>query len=83
MERSYKNMPKNLPPGKEYLAKWVEESTIAAAKELHGGLDINDVGEMVLKGVRDDAVYILTDATMEEYLKARHKQIMESLPSES
>jgi hypothetical protein len=38
---------------------------------------------MVLRGVRDDAVYILTDATMEEYLKARHKQIMESLPSES
>jgi NAD(P)-dependent dehydrogenase (short-subunit alcohol dehydrogenase family) len=83
MERSYKNMPKNLPPGKEYLAKWVEEVSLAAAKDLHDdGLDINDVGEMVLKGVREDAVYILTDATIGEYLKARHKQIFESLPNE-
>jgi NAD(P)-dependent dehydrogenase (short-subunit alcohol dehydrogenase family) len=82
MERSYKNMPKNMPPGKEYLAKWLEETTLAAAKALHGGLDINDVGEMVLKGVKEDAVYILTDAVMKEYLEDRHKQLMAALPSE-
>jgi hypothetical protein len=46
MERSYRNMPKNLPKGKEYLAKWVEEVSLASAKDLHDeGLDINDVGE--------------------------------------
>lgn len=45
------------------------------------GVSIDDVGEMVLKAVRDGSLYIHTDRLVEPLIKARTQALIDSLPS--
>src|SRR4029453_4834650 len=47
---------------------------------LNAGVAPDAVGEMVLRGVRDNALYIHTDRIMEAPLKARVQAILDALP---
>lgn len=51
-----------------------------AARELQKGVTIDAVGEMVLKAVLNNALYIHTDRFMEEAIKARTKELLDALP---
>jgi NAD(P)-dependent dehydrogenase (short-subunit alcohol dehydrogenase family) len=48
---------------------------------LNAGVAPDAVGEMVLRGVRDDALYIHTDRIVEEPLRARTQALVDSLPA--
>jgi NAD(P)-dependent dehydrogenase (short-subunit alcohol dehydrogenase family) len=80
VERSMDATPKagQLP---EEAQKIMQEKLVQSGRELHQyGVSINDVGEMVLKGVRENALYIHTDRTLEEMIKARTQALLEALP---
>ncbi len=65
----------------EEAQKIMQEKLVQASRQLHQqGVSINDVGEMVLKGVRENALYIYTDRIMEEPIKARTHALLEALP---
>lgn len=62
-----------------------EESAVEAQRSqstewLKHGVGIDAVGEMVLKAVRENRLYIHTDRIMEEPIKARTKALLEALP---
>lgn len=48
---------------------------------LQQGTSIDKVGEMVLKAVRENSLYIHTDRMMEEPIKARTKALLGAIPS--
>jgi NAD(P)-dependent dehydrogenase (short-subunit alcohol dehydrogenase family) len=48
---------------------------------LQQGVSIDAVGEMVLKAVQHNSLYIHTDRMMEELIKARTKALLEAMPS--
>jgi hypothetical protein len=62
------------------------EKKVAAALEMAGkmiketGTDIGVVGEMVLKAVRENTLYIHTDRSAEDMINTRFKAILEALP---
>jgi NAD(P)-dependent dehydrogenase (short-subunit alcohol dehydrogenase family) len=61
--------------------KMMQEKLVQAGRELHQyGVGVNDVGEMVLKAVRENSLYIYTDRTMEELIKARTQALLAALP---
>jgi hypothetical protein len=47
---------------------------------LNAGVAPDSVGEMVLRGVLDNALYIHTDRIIEAPLQARTRALLESLP---
>ncbi|GAA0134840.1 SDR family NAD(P)-dependent oxidoreductase [Paenibacillus sp. YSY-4.3] len=63
-----------------------QERKIAEAIETAGqmilqhGVSIDVVGEMVLKAVQENAMYIITDREVEGLIKARSKALLEALP---
>ncbi len=63
-----------------------QERKIAEAIEtanqmiLQHGISIDVVGEMVLKAVQENALYIITDREVEGLIKARSKALLEALP---
>lgn len=63
-----------------------QERKIAEAIETAGqmilqhGVSIDVVGEMVLKAVQENALYIITDREVEGLIKARSKALLEALP---
>jgi NAD(P)-dependent dehydrogenase (short-subunit alcohol dehydrogenase family) len=78
MEHAHEAMPK---PDTEKLGKWVGERTSEEAKLLHEqGISIDDAGEILLKGVREDALYVITDRIIEEGLAMRDKMLLAALP---
>ncbi|NGY03339.1 SDR family oxidoreductase [Solimonas terrae] len=48
---------------------------------LQQGVGIDTVGELVLKGVQENRMYIHTDAMMRSLVKARSQALLESFPS--
>lgn len=48
---------------------------------LQQGVSIDEVGEMVLKAVRDNALYIHTDRAVEQLIKDRTQALLAALPS--
>lgn len=48
---------------------------------LKQGVGIDDVGEMVLKAVRENSLYIHTDRVMEAPIKARTKALLDAMPA--
>jgi NAD(P)-dependent dehydrogenase (short-subunit alcohol dehydrogenase family) len=78
MEEAYKAMPK---PDTERMGKWVEERTSEEAKLLHEqGVGIDAAGEMLLKGLRENAMYVMTDRIIEEGLIMRDKLLQAAVP---
>ena len=51
-----------------------------AIEYLNQGVGIDDVGEMVLKGVRDNALYIHTDRAVGPLIEARTKALLDAMP---
>ncbi|MBP7334225.1 SDR family oxidoreductase [Niveispirillum sp.] len=58
-------------------AERVAKMTVA----LNQGVGIDDVGEMVLKAVRENSLYIHTDRVMEAPIKARTKALLDAMPA--
>lgn len=48
---------------------------------LQQGVGIDDVGEMVLKAIRENSLYIHTDRTMVERIQARTQALLEAMPA--
>jgi NAD(P)-dependent dehydrogenase (short-subunit alcohol dehydrogenase family) len=48
---------------------------------LKQGVSIDDVGEMVLKAVRENGLYIHTDRVVEELIKVRTKALLDAMPA--
>ena len=44
------------------------------------GVSIDDVGEMVLKAVRENSLYIHTDRLVEPLIKARTQALIDAMP---
>ncbi|CAG4896540.1 SDR family NAD(P)-dependent oxidoreductase [Paraburkholderia saeva] len=65
----------------EEQAKRKAERTAMLTRALQQGASIDDVGEMVLKAVRENNLYIHTDRVMEEPIKARTKALLDAMPS--
>jgi short-subunit dehydrogenase len=49
-------------------------------KFLEAGVSPDAVGEMVLKGIRENALYIYTDRMMGPLIEARTKALLEAIP---
>jgi len=56
------------------------ERRAQAIQFLNQGASIDQVGEMVLKAVRDNSLYIHTDRLMEEPIKARTRALLAAMP---
>ncbi len=81
IQRSVDATPKAGSRLPEVVQKMINDNLVQVDQELHQyGVSINDVGEMVLKAVRENALYIHTDRTPEELIKARTHAILEALP---
>ena len=81
VKRSVEATPKTKEPISDERKKKMDESVEAAGKALHElGLSIDVVGEMVLKGVQENATFIITDDLIEPAIKARSEAILKSLP---
>lgn len=62
--------------------KRVSADRVAKMTEaLQQGVGIDDVGEMVLKAVRENSLYIHTDRVMEAAIKARTKALLDAMPA--
>jgi len=59
----------------------VKEALARATANLMAGAKIDDVGDMVLKGVQENSLYIHTDRMMEIPIKMRSRAILDSLPN--
>lgn len=68
------------PLSKEQSEKIAEERAMATAM-LQRGATIDAVGEMVVKAVRDNRLYIHTDRIMEDLIKNRTKALLDAMPS--
>lgn len=55
----------------------IEQGTASLA----AGVSIDEVGDMVLKAVRANSLYIHTDRVMESLIQARTKALLEAMPS--
>jgi NAD(P)-dependent dehydrogenase (short-subunit alcohol dehydrogenase family) len=51
------------------------------AKLLAHGTDPDDVGRMVVRGILDDATYVLTDTLLKDHLQLRVDELISSMPA--
>lgn len=74
--RSLELKPGYVPPTNPATIKEIEfrKATLAA------GVGIDDVGDMVLRGIEDDALYIFTDRIIADPIVQRTKAILAALP---
>lgn len=62
--------------------KMIDANVEQAGKSLHElGLSIDVVGDMVIKGIQENATFILTDNLIEPAIKARTAELLRSLPN--
>lgn len=81
VKRSMDASPKaNTQLTEEQERKIAEAIETASQMILEHGVSIDVVGEMVLKAVQENALYIITDREAEVLIKARFKAILEALP---
>ncbi len=80
MNRSHEGAPKGAIGLSEAHERRRAERRELITQILHQGVGIDAVGEMVLKGVRDNSLYIHTDGIMEEPVKARTTAILDAMP---
>lgn len=81
IKRSLDTAPEPEVQLSEEQAKRKAARTAMLSQALQLGVSIDDVGEMVLKAVRNNSLYIHTDRIMEEPIKARTKAILDAMPS--
>ena len=83
MERTANVTPKG-EAGKltEEQEKRIHEFAVKTDEKLHEfGASIDAVGEMVLKAVQENQLFILTDHYVEDFVKARTEEILKSMPN--
>jgi NAD(P)-dependent dehydrogenase (short-subunit alcohol dehydrogenase family) len=73
MHHTLRTQPASAPRPAEAAVKMVDAF-------LGSGVSPDAVGEMVLRGVRENALYIHTDRIMEEPIRARAKALLDALP---
>ncbi|KRR17638.1 SDR family NAD(P)-dependent oxidoreductase [Bradyrhizobium retamae] len=81
IERSSNAAPKRGLSLSEEQERRGAEGRAQFTEYLKQGVSIDDVGEIVLKAVRENRFYIHTDRKMEEPIKARTKALLEAMPS--
>lgn len=72
--------PKGAAPLTEAQERRRAERRELISQALQQGASIDAVGEMVLKGVQENRLYIHTDRFMEEPVKARTQAILDAMP---
>jgi NAD(P)-dependent dehydrogenase (short-subunit alcohol dehydrogenase family) len=83
IKRSVEATPKSEVKLSDEVEKRISEHVELAGQMLHQyGLSIDVVGEMVLKAVLKNDLYIITDREVESLVKARTKEILDSLPNQ-
>ncbi len=80
VQRTLAASPKNGPPPTEEQKKLGAERLAEAVRYLQQGLSIDAVGEMVLKAVRDNELYIHTDPSVAAMIETRTAAILAALP---
>jgi NAD(P)-dependent dehydrogenase (short-subunit alcohol dehydrogenase family) len=80
MRRSAKSAPPTRTPLTEEQRRLVDDGVARASEWLKHGTSIDDVGEMVLKAVRNNSLYIHTDRITEVPIQARTKAILDAMP---
>lgn len=74
------------PKARAHLTEDQERETAARLAQmtewLQQGASIDSVGEMVLKAVQENGMYIHTDRIMEEPIKARTKALLDAMPNQ-
>lgn len=58
-----------------------DEALAQATKYLQQGASIDAVGQMVLKAVNENRLYIHTDPTVADMIRARTKEILDAMPA--
>lgn len=58
-----------------------KDASVQTAAWLEAGVTPDDVGKMVLDGIRNDRIYVHTDRIMEEAIKNRCKALLDAMPS--
>jgi NAD(P)-dependent dehydrogenase (short-subunit alcohol dehydrogenase family) len=80
VHRSMEDAPKGaveLPPEQEH-RRWTQREAIS--QSLQQSTNPDAVGEMVLKAIRENSLYIHTDRTMEAAIAARTDALLRALP---
>jgi NAD(P)-dependent dehydrogenase (short-subunit alcohol dehydrogenase family) len=80
VQRSADSAPKGLSLSEEQERRAAERRAIAT-QMLQQGVSVDAVGEMVLKAVKENRLYIHTDRVMEQAIKSRAKALLDALPS--
>jgi NAD(P)-dependent dehydrogenase (short-subunit alcohol dehydrogenase family) len=80
VQRSADSAPKSGMSLSEELQRRTAERLALATRMLQQGVSIDAVGEMVLKAVRENRLYIHTDRVMEEAIKSRAKALLDAMP---
>lgn len=81
VQRSADSAPNTATPLSEEQKRRGAERRAQMSQVLKQGVSPDDVGEMVLKAVRENILYIHTDRIVEELIKARTKALLEALPN--
>ena len=81
IHRSMVGAPKGAVELSEAHEKRRAERREMISQVLQQGTSTDDVGEMVLKAVQENTLYIHTDRMMEEPIKARTKALLDAMPS--
>jgi NAD(P)-dependent dehydrogenase (short-subunit alcohol dehydrogenase family) len=80
VNRTANAQPKGGPALSEEQLKKVAAGQARATARLAQGVSIDAVGEMVLKAVRENRLYIHTDRALEGAIKARAQALLDALP---
>lgn len=81
VDRSASDAPKTGEQYSEEQKKARAEQRERSARWLQRGASIDDVGEMVLKAMRENRLYIHTDRFVEPLVKARTQALLDALPA--
>ena len=81
VQRSADTAPKSGLSLSQQEERRAAERRALATQILEQGVSIDAVGEMVLKAVRENRLYIHTDRVMEELIKSRAKALLDAMPS--
>lgn len=80
VQRTAQSIPTNGLALSEEQARSATERQAQAIEFLKAGVGIDVVGEMVLKAVQENGLYIHTDRMVEPMIKARTKALLDAMP---
>lgn len=81
VQRTAASAPKSGKPLSEKQQKMTDEILAQTAQYLQQGVSIDAVGEMVLKAVRENGLYIHTDPSVLDMIRVRTKALLDAMPA--